>query len=113
MAVMSVVEALPFCHHNICFNILCFFPDWNHLNCICRGLYRLINIVTPLRALVFCGSTAHVKESAQQTFGPSFHYRGSFFPSWQWVGTADCSMRGSCRSSAGVWDRVNTWVNMR
>lgn len=108
MAVMSVVEALPFCHHNICFNILCFFPDWNHLNCICRGLYRLINIVTPLRALVFCGSTARVKESAQQTFGPSFCYRGSFFPSWQWVGTVlhervmqeQCWCLGSCEHVA-------------
>lgn len=69
---ISVVEALPFCHFNICFNMLCFFPDWNHLNCICRGLYRLlINIVTPLRALVVCDSTAHVKQSTQQNFGPS------------------------------------------
>lgn len=42
-AVMSLVEAVPFCHHNICFNMLCFFPDWNHLNCIYQGLYRQDN----------------------------------------------------------------------
>lgn len=29
-----VVEVVPFCHRNICFNMLCFFPDWNHLNCV-------------------------------------------------------------------------------
>ena len=34
LAAMSVVEALPFCHRNICFNTLCFFPDRNHLNCV-------------------------------------------------------------------------------
>lgn len=83
---ISVAEALPFCHHNICFNILCFFPDWNHLNCICRGLYRLINIVTPLRALVFCDSTARVKESTQPTPGPSLS-KGAppFLPGSGWA----------------------------
>lgn len=111
MAVMSVVEALPFCHHNICFNILCFFPDWNHLNCICRGLYRLINFVTPLRALVFCESRARVKESTQQTSGPSLHCRDSSFPSWQWWAELTAPREGCAGavlpSSEGVWDYVS------
>lgn len=109
MTVMAVLEALPFCRPHICFNILCFFPDWNHLNCICRGLYRLINIVTPLGALVFCDSTARVKESTQQTLGPSFHQRGPSFTSWDWVGRAPQGGRAGAvlPYSEGVWDLVN------
>lgn len=100
---MSVVEALPFCHHNICFNILCFFPDWNHLNCICRGLYRLINIVTPLRAPVFCDSTAPVKEREPPANSWAFtSLKGLLLPFLQWVGRADCPTRGLCRGTAAL-----------
>lgn len=40
---MAVVEALPFRHRNICFNVLSFFADRNNLNCIHQGLYRQDN----------------------------------------------------------------------
>lgn len=42
-AAMAVVEALPFRHRNICFNVLSFFADRNNLNCIHQGLYRQDN----------------------------------------------------------------------
>lgn len=55
---MAVVVALPFHHHNICFNLLSFFADWNNLNCIHRGLYRQDNKPCDITEGLVCFVTA-------------------------------------------------------